>query len=156
MNADGSSSAISSAGTYFGTALDDASPGSPEDFGELAEVVSIGGPAETSEEIDVTHLRSPGRYREFIASFKDGGELPLELNFVPGSASQAALRDEFADQPVKRRRIFYPDGTTDTFNAFVKGRGKSASVGTKLTLNITMRIVGPVTTEDAVPSPQPA
>ncbi len=153
MNADGTSGAISSANTYFGTALDDVSPSSPDEWGELAEVVSIGGPAETSEELDVTHLRSPGRYREFIASYKDGGELPMELNFVPGSTSQAALLDEFDDQPTKRRRIFYPDGTTDTFHAYLKGRAKGASVGTKLSLNVTLRIVGPVVPDYSSQSP---
>ncbi len=155
MNADGTSGAISSAGTYFGTALDDNSPASPEEFSELAEVVSMGGPTETSEEIDVTHLRSPGSYREFIPSYKDGGELPLELNFVPGSASQLALQAEFEEtpQPTKRRRIFYPDGSTDTFHAYVKGRAHGASVGTKLTMNITLRIVGPVVVAPSSQSP---
>ncbi len=155
MNADGTSGAISSANTYFGTALDDFSPASPEEFSELAEVVSMGGPTETSEEIDVTHLRSPGSYREFISSYKDGGELPLELNFVPGSASQLALQAEFEDspQPTLRRRIFYPDGSTDTFHAYVKGRAHGASVGTKLTLNITLRIVGPVVVAPSTQSP---
>jgi hypothetical protein len=154
MNADGTSGAISSAGTYFGTALDDMSPASPAEFSELAEVVSIGGPTETSAEIDVTHLRSPGNYREFIPSYKDGGDLPLELNFVPGSASQLALQAEFeGTQPTKRRRIFYPDGSTDTFHAYVKGRAHGASVGTKLTLHVTLRIVGPVVVEPSSQSP---
>ncbi len=151
------SDAISAQGTYFGTLSD--TPGSPigdSDYGELAEVVTIGGPNRTSEEIDVTHLRSVGGYREFIRGFKDGGELPMELNYVPGSISQAAILAEFESGVVRSRRLFYPDGATSTFNAFVKGSAQSANTGAKLPLNVTFRVVGPI---DFVPgggSPAPA
>lgn len=145
------SDAMSSQGTYLETSLG----GSPEMWSELAEVTSIGGPRETSEELDVTHLRSPGAYREFLQSFKDGGELPLSLNFLPSNGTQNALRADYEanPQPVRRRRIVWPDGGTDTFQSFVKGVGRSAQVGQKLTLDITLRISGPVASVEAGGSP---
>ncbi len=146
------SNAISAQGTYFGTG----DGASPEDFGELAEVVSIGGPNQTSEEIDVTHLRSMSGYREFIQSFKDSGELPLECNYVPGSLSQAAILAEFDTGTIKTRRIFYPDGATDTFSAYVKGITRGAVVGNKIPMNITFRLVGPVSMVGSGTSPAPA
>lgn len=98
---------------------------SPETFTELAEVKSIGGPNESQEELDATHLRSTGGYREFVPSFKDGGEIPMVLNFIPGNTTQQALRTEFATNPspTKNRRITFPDGTTCTFAAWVKSIG---------------------------------
>ena len=134
--------ARSAQNTYFSTG----DGASPEVFTELAEVVSIGGPNETADEIDATHLRSPSGYREFIQSFKDGGELPLELNFVPGSATQQAMDADFASGTTKNRQITYPDGSYHSFAGWVKARGNSnTAVGSKLTRMYTVRIVGPVT-----------
>ncbi|HEX8030274.1 MAG TPA: phage tail tube protein [Vicinamibacterales bacterium] len=135
------SDARSAQNTYFSTG----DGASPEQFGELSEVVSIGGPNETADEIDVTHLRSQGGYREFIQSFKDGGELPLNLNFIPGDTSQQAMDADFASGTTKNRRITYPDGSYDSFAGWVKARGNSEiAVGSKLARTYTVRIVGPV------------
>jgi hypothetical protein len=136
------SDGITTQGTYIGTS----DGGSPATYSELAEVSNIGGPNETSDEYDFTHLRSPGAYREFKQGFKDGGELPLTMNFVPGSASQTALLADYeaTPSPVKSRRIFYPDGTTATFDSYVKGRSTPVQVATKLELSVTLRITGPV------------
>lgn len=143
--------AMSSQGAYIETSDD----GSPAQWTELAHVTNIGGPRETSEELDVTHLRSPGAYREFIQSFKDGGELPLTLNFLPSNSTQNAYRADFeADpQPVRTRRITWPDGSTDSFRCFVKSVGRSAQVGQKLVLELTLRVSGPVTSIEAGGSP---
>lgn len=137
--------AMSSQQTYISTNY---TPGaSPEVWSELEHVTSIPGPNETSDDIDVTHLRSPGEYREFIPSFKDGGELALALNFLPAATNQVSLRTEFQASPRLKytRRIFYPDGSYDTFDAYVKGVGRAAQVGDKLVQNFTLRITGPVT-----------
>lgn len=135
------SEATSAQGTYFSTG----DGASPEVFTELAEVVNIGGPNETADEIDVTHLRSTGGYREFIQSFKDGGELSLELNFVPGNATQQAMDADFASGATKNRKITYPDGSYHSFAGWVKARGNSSTnVGSKLSRMYTVRIVGPV------------
>lgn len=135
------SDAVSAQGTYIGKG----DGASPENFTEIAEVVSIGGPNETSDEIEVTHLRSTGGYREFLQSFKDGGECPLNLNFIPGNATQDAitgLRSEFQSGARKNYRITFPDTSTCLFAAFVKGIGTTIAVGDKLGLDVTLRIVG--------------
>lgn len=140
------SEARSAQGTYFSTG----DGASPENFEELAEVVSIGGPNETADEIDVTHLRSDLGYREFVQSFKDGGELPLELNFIPGNSTQQNMDADFTSGTRKNRRITYPDGSYHSFFGWVKARGNSqTAVGNKLSRTYTVRIVGPVTLTEA-------
>lgn len=135
------SEATSAQDTYFLTG----DGTSPEQFTELAEVISIGGPSESADEIDVTHLRSAGGYREFIASFKDGGEFTLECNFIPGNTTQQAMDADFQSGNKKNRRITYPDGSYHSFLAWVKGRANSdTSVGNKLTVQYTVRVSGQV------------
>lgn len=53
----------------------------------IGGLTSIGGIEITADTIDVTALDSEGGYREFIGSFKDGGEVPIEGFFNPDTTS---------------------------------------------------------------------
>lgn len=62
---------------------------------EIGNLTSIGGIEITADTIDVTTLDSDGGYREFIGSFKDGGEVAIEGYFDPSTASnQAGLQTD--------------------------------------------------------------
>ena len=139
------SEATSSQDTYI--SVGDAA--SPNTFTEIAEVKSIGGPNETSDEIDVTHLRSTGGYREFLQSFKDGGDLPCNCNFLPGNATHQQIRTLFESGAQRGWKISYPDGSTDEFVAYVKGVGRTAQVGNALEGSFTLRVIGAVTLDPA-------
>lgn len=54
---------------------------------DIGGLTSIGGIEITADTIDVTTLASDGGYREFIGSFKDGGEVPIEGFFDPDESS---------------------------------------------------------------------
>ena len=143
------SDAVSTQNTYI--SIGDSA--SPNTFTEIAEVKSIGGPNEDSEELDTTHLRSVGGYREYIQSFKDGGELPLTMNFLPTDGSQdsvTGLRALYTSGAIRGFKITYHDTTTCTFDAYVKAMGVPVDVGSVLELNSTLRITGATTwTESA-------
>lgn len=138
--------AMSAQNTYFSTG----DGNSPEVFTELAEVKNIGGPDEKADELEATHLRSPSGYREFLQSFKDGGELTIEANFLPGDTTQQAMAADFASGTTKNRRITYPDGSYNSFAGWVKAKGNSGTqVGSVLGRMFTVRISGPVTLTEA-------
>ncbi|MEW9838236.1 phage tail tube protein [Mesorhizobium marinum] len=59
---------------------------------EIAEVFSITPPSDTVDVIDATHMASPNRTREFVLGLQDPGEASFEMNFVPGSASDAYIQ----------------------------------------------------------------
>jgi hypothetical protein len=142
---------MAAAGTY----ITKGDGGSPEGFsGEIAEVVSIGGPTPDSEEIDVTHLRSPARTREYIQSFLIPGEIPMVLNWIPSDGTQDEVNGLIADYysgDIHSYRITYPDGSTDTFLAYVKNYQHPANTGEALKLNVTLRVTGAVTFVSATP-----
>ncbi len=146
------SQAISTQGTHIGFA----DGGSPGGYNELAEVINIGGPNPDSEEIDVTHLMSPLRTREFIQSFLIPGECPMLLNWIPANSTQnevTGLRSLYNSGAIVSWQKTYPDGTTDTFDAFVKSCGTPVAVGEALRLNVTLRVTGPVVTVSSASSP---
>src|SRR5690606_27830857 len=80
---------------------------------EMVEVVSFGLPNDQADEVDVTHLKSPNRRKEYILGLKDGGEVQVSLNYVPGSATDIAIRDAKDDQDVRAVRFIIPDQSGD-------------------------------------------
>jgi hypothetical protein len=137
------SDAVSTAGAHIGKSNGD----SPETFQEISEVVTIGGPNPDSEEIDVTHLRSPARTREYIQSFLVPGEIPLTVNFIANDATHdevTGLISEYNSGAIKNYQITYPDGGTDTFAAYVKTRGMPMNVGEALRCTFTLRVTGTI------------
>jgi predicted secreted protein len=141
----GGTDATSSQDTYISVG-DSASPNT---FTEIAEVKSIGGPNEDSEELDATHLRSTGGYREFLQSFKDGGELPCNCNYLPGNATHQTIRTLFQSGATRGWKITYPDTSYVTFDGYVKAVGSTAAVGAILEGSFTIRISGAVTLVEA-------
>jgi hypothetical protein len=57
----------------------------------LAEVVDTTFPQDETDEVEATHLNSPGRRKEFLAGLIDGGEVTINLNYVPGAATDLLL-----------------------------------------------------------------
>ena len=134
------SEAISAQGTIFEVDLDG---GSPAVYAtRIREVRSIGGPSETSDEIDVTSLDSTGGRREYLQSFKDADDIPMEINYRPGDTDQAALLALYDTGVVAGGRITYPDLATYEFDFFVKGRSRPAQVGDALVITVTLRQTG--------------
>lgn len=118
---------------------------SPEVFTTLAEVTSITPPAMARDTVDATHTESPGAWREFIAGLKDGGEVSLELNFVPGGSAAAALAAEMdLDGPLatKNRQILFPDGSYFSFAGILSGFEPDAPLDDKMSASVTFKVTG--------------
>ena len=136
------SSAFSGVGTTFGRA--DQASSTPSGFTTIAEINSISGPNLSRDTIDVTSLDSVGGYREFITSFRDGGEVTLEMNFT--LAGFEAMRDDFNSDDVWEYRITLnnTEGTQIDFDAYVTGIGIDIPMDDKVTSNVTLKITGQI------------
>src|SRR5690554_1115380 len=86
--------------------------GSPATYEDVAEVISITPPSDTIDTVDVTHLRSPDRTREFLAGLRDPGECSFEMNFIPGSDADGALQTVRDAGEVVNCRITFPNDVT--------------------------------------------
>lgn len=116
-----------------------------ETFTAIAEVNSIAGPNKTRATIDVTSLDSTGGYREFIAGFRDGGEVTLEMNFTLDTYN--TMNDDFEDDDTHNYQIVLPDTgeTTFEFAALVTSLGLAVPMDDKVTAPVTLKISGQVT-----------
>jgi predicted secreted protein len=81
---------------------------------ELKQVKSFTLPQDEVDEVDVSHLKSPGRRREYAPGMIDGGEFEVTLNFRAGSDTDQLLAAALAD------------GSTRSFKAVIPERGVAA------------------------------
>ncbi len=114
-------------------------------FTTIAELNDFDGPTMKRDTIDTTSLDTTGGYRTFIAGFRDGGEVTLNLNFT--YASYDALKDDFDSDDARDYKIVLPDAgnTTLWFTALVTSLGMKVPNNDKVTASATLKISGEVT-----------
>ena len=112
----------------------------------IAEITKISPQSNKQDTVDVTTLSSVGNYREFIAGWKDAGELQIEGNFVAGDiAGQQAVFADFEAGIVSGYVLTFPTAITATltFSALVTEFGIGGfAVGDKVPFNATLKISG--------------
>lgn len=110
----------------------------------IAEVNSISGPNLTRNTIDCTSLDSTGGYREFIAGFRDGGEVTLNMNFT--MASWQDFKDDFdLDTSVAYSIVLgNTEENTFGFDAFITSLGLAVPMDDKVTSDVTLKIDGAI------------
>lgn len=108
----------------------------------IADLVSIGEIGLESDEIDVTTLDSTGGYKEFIAGFKDAGEVSLEGIIKSEDAMETMLALGEA-QSLEEWTIETASGSTWVFDGFVKSFKESeASVDGVRGFSASIRVSG--------------
>lgn len=126
----------------YGTTIEVAKGATPV-WTTLAEVTSVPPPSSTVDDIDATHLNSPGRTKEYIPGLKDYSEIAVDMNWIPGSDTDEYVLEWQASGERRQVRITYPNNITDTFLAYVKGySGAAATVDGKLSATLTMKVAG--------------
>jgi len=132
----------------YGSQFEIVSDSSPDAYVPMAEIKSITPPSADVDQVEVTHMQSPNRYREFISGLIDGGEVSFEMNFIPGSTSDSRIF-ELLNLPVgasRRRacRISFPNGRTWFFDAEVTGYEPDVPFDDAMTATVTLKVSGPV------------
>lgn len=108
----------------------------------VAGLTSIGGLELSADTIDVTTLDSDGGYREFIAGFKDAGEVSLE-GYLKLDEGQQALYDLFESGAVEDFTIQFPDNLGKwEFKGVVTGFSTSADLEDPLSFSATIQVSG--------------
>lgn len=82
-------------------------------------LTSIGEIGIENSEIDVTTLDSPNNYKEYIAGFKDAGEVSL-AGFIKSEDNHESLLDSTDAQSVEDWIVTFPSGAKWYFSGFLK------------------------------------
>ena len=108
---------------------------------ELAFVGDIEMPDEQIDEVEVTHMKSPGRRKQFIAGLIDGGEVSIPMNYIQGSDTDDLLLELKASGEVVQIEItLTADGTPEIYAGFLKGYARTAPIADKMMATATFRL----------------
>ncbi|OWJ81367.1 phage tail tube protein [Haematobacter missouriensis] len=108
---------------------------------ELELVGDLDLPDEQVDEVEVTHMKSPGRRRQFISGLIDGGEVAIPTNLVPGSATDILLLAiKASGEQVLIEITLTEDGAPETYSGFLKSYARSAPIADKMTATATFRL----------------
>jgi predicted secreted protein len=120
--------------------------GTPGTFTKIAEIKSVSKPNPSVDEVEVTHMESPDRAKEYIAGLSDYSTIDFDLNWVPDSATDLFIEAWRASGETRQVKVTYgATGATDTFPAFVQGyEAGASSPGEALAGTLTLRIAGAV------------
>jgi hypothetical protein len=111
-------------------------------FTPLSEVTDITPPSESVDVIDVTHMGSADSTREFIQGLMDPGEVTIDMNWVPSSATDAFILAWRSSRETRAAKITFPNGVIWTFSALPTGRSFDLPVGEIQTGSLTAKVTG--------------
>ena len=121
----------------------------PDVLQNIDEVTNITPPSNTLDQIDVSHMQSPNRRREYIAGMTDGGEFSCEMNFVPGGATDdflfAILNTPVGQSRLRHIRLSFPNGVTWFFDGQLTTYEMSMPFDDKMTATATFKVTGDLT-----------
>ena len=115
-------------------------------FFPIGQVFSLGGPSLSADTVEVSAHDSTKFYREFVNTFRDGGEVTLGLRWDPvihGELGDGLLA-VFERDVETEFQITWPNAAADvwTFSAWVTGYEPSADFDAALEASITLKITG--------------
>lgn len=132
----------------WGAELQVSSSSSEAGLVEIGEVQSFNVPTDEADEHEVTHLKSPGRRKEFISGLIDGGEISATINYVPGGTSDLLLTDAAENGDTRAVRFIIPDQVGAaawqiTTTGFVKRYSPdTVAANAPITATVVIRITG--------------
>jgi len=137
--------AISTAAIGFGATFGVGDGASPEVFTALAEVMDLSPPSDQVDIIEVTHMLSPNRTKEFIAGLTDPGECSFDIHFLPGAGDDTVLQAKRQTATLTNYQITFPGDTTWTWAGILTGYEATVPVNDRMTATVTFKLTSSYT-----------
>lgn len=114
-------------------------------YSKVLEILSISGPSQSRDTIELTSHDSPDKFREFVAGPISGGEVSIEGNLIVGDTlGQIALHTDMQDGTKRDCFIVLPMGVGAalSFEALAKGFESSYPNDGKIGLSGSLQVTG--------------
>lgn len=114
------------------------------DWTQVLGIESLNTPERTPEEVDVTHMQSPGRTRETIPGLLSSADWSQDMQYWPAHASQTLIEElaELTEAGTKEdiHVEFVVGGVRRTYRGYVNAWTPQSSIGEKRTATLAMKI----------------
>ncbi len=113
----------------------------------IAALRDVNGPNMTKSFVDVTTKDSTNRWREFLSTLRDGGEVNVNIVYDPSATTHLQVVTDFGADDTATWGVYFTDGTNykATFLGFVTAFNPTGPIDGELSADITIKITGPVT-----------
>lgn len=122
---------------------------SPPEWVDLGEVFNITPPSFVADRVEVTHMQSPSRTREYKPGMITPGTASLQMNFIPGSPSDILVRAMQVAGTSTTHRITFPNDVTWEFEAAIESYEPADPVDDRMTATVNITVSGNITTGTA-------
>ena len=110
----------------------------------IGNIITIAGPDETRDPIDISTMDSTAKWREFIPGMIDAGEVTVDLNF-DGTTVAALLHAQLTATAQSIVITAGTGGDTFTANGFITALGHAIPFDDKITQSVTLKFTGGMT-----------
>ena len=136
----------------------EATPGSGTyDFTQIFGIETLNTPEKTPDDIDVTHMQSPGRTRETIPGLLSAADWSQEKQYWPADTGDIMLEElaELTEDGTKEDVMveFVVGGVRRTYRGYVNNFTPQATVGDKRMVSLSMKIFERVTPDPRTITP---
>lgn len=118
--------------------------GGPEVFTKISELAAVVPPDKQQETAEATHMESPQRFKEYILTMKDSGEVQLTFNWLPTDSTQALIDAAYDNsRRCNMRIVFYGDTQRIEGQGIITNISRTIPMGDRLTRVVTIKATGP-------------
>jgi len=135
--------------TGYGTLFKVGGGESPTDiYVAVAECTNFSGPGLSVDAVETTHTSSTNRARTFIQGLVDGGEVSVDMNFLPNDSTQddtAGLVSKLlGDTAATNFQMVFSStvASTWTFAGLVTSFEMTAPIDDRMTASVTIKLSG--------------
>lgn len=112
---------------------------------EILGIETLNFPTKAPEEVDVTHLRSPGRSRETIPGLMPVADWSQAIQYWPGEDHDVLLESLYAVAEGGERELvlvefFVEGGARRTYSGYVDDYTPQGTVGDKRMVNLGLKL----------------
>jgi len=111
-------------------------------FDLIGEISNIDPPDAQADDVEVTHMGSPNKTREYIAGLTEPGEMGFDINWIPNDSTDVILRDLKTSGARRTMEIVWPNAAEWQFSGFIKGFKVAAPIDGNMTASLTVRVTG--------------
>lgn len=114
---------------------------------DIPGLKKIGGPNQSSTDIDITNHDSDGGFREYTGGLRESGTMSLSGHHYIGNAIQEAVKSDYDNGTISLWRKYYvgTSGKYDSFSAKVSDHSVSDDDDAVAMFSFTLKITGVVT-----------